>query len=377
MRSKTAICCLLICLLVPLEGCWDFQRLRDREVVLGISVDNQNEGYSIALETIRFASSQGENKPSPGNSLLIHSTFPRKSIELPLHLVQSHMSGHPFYSNLRILAIGKEQAKLGIADLISHFVRDPDMRRTTDVVIAEQSAGKLLGIKTKHENFTSTYLEMTVKGMEEGGHTLTSDIGEISRSIHEHRDSLIPLVKPLPSNEEAEVIGVVVLDEQGKWLDQLSMKEAEAVALVRKPAVIEGSQNMQCPQTGEGSVTMDVVKAKSTLKPLILDSKLVIRGETTLRGYVAEYTCSDENIRHTTALKQLEKQFEDKIGKEVNARLESVMHRSGADVLDVRSRLQRNPQQWNKLADQFDDLARNAKSEIHIHVKLKAKGAES
>jgi hypothetical protein len=73
----------------------------------------------------------------------------------------------------------------------------------------------------------------------------------------------------------------------------------------------------------------------------------------------------------------LEKQFEDKIGKEVNARLESDMHRSGADVLDVRSRLQRNPQQWNKLAARFDDLARNAKCEIHIHVMLKVKGAES
>lgn len=93
---------------------------------------------------------------------------------------------------------------------------------------------------------------------------------------------------------------------------------------------------------------MDIIKVKPSLKP-------TVSGE-----------------------QSLEKKMSKKLNDEVHAHLTSVLHRTGADVLDIRSELERkDPKQWKKIEHKFKDMLRNAEVDISVTVELKNKGSES
>lgn len=368
---------LLLISVIFISGCWDFAVLRDRAVMLGIAVDNLDQGYRLGFEIVQFANANSQAEGGAGKPVVFISTIPIKSIEIPLHAIQSRLSGHPFYPNVHILAIGKKQAQLGISDIISHFLRDPDMRRATQVVIAEEEATELLQIKTTQENFVSYYFEKLVEETEHTGKTITSDIGDISRAIHEKTVSFIPLLAASPAKTEAKVIGTALLVE-GKWVDQLSEEETKAVAYASNPVVEDGSFRIDCPETGTDSIAMDIIKVKPSLKPTVSGEHLIIQGTSRVIGYLSEYTCSDGKVLGRTTLESLEKKMSKKLNDEVHAHLTSVLHRTGADVLDIRSKLERkDPKHWKKIEHKFKDMLRNAEVDISVTVELINKGSES
>lgn len=368
---------LLLILVIFISGCWDFEMISDQAVILGIAVDDHDEGYRLALEIVQFANEKSESEGGAGKSEVFISTYPKKSIEIPLHGIQSRLSGHPFYPNIHIFVIGKEQAQIGISDIISHFLRDPDMRRATQVVIADEKATELLQIKTTQEAFTAYYLEKLVEGTEHTGRTITSDIGDISRAVHEKTASFIPLISISPAKTEAKVIGTALLEE-GKWVDQLSEEETKAVVFTSNPVVGDGSFRIDCPETGTGSIAIDIIKVKPSLESKVSGERLIIQGKSRVIGYLSEYTCSDGKVLGRTTLETLEKEMTQKLNDEVNAHLTSILHRTGVDVLDIRSELERkNPKQWEKIERKFKDMLRNAKVDISVTIELKNKGSEA
>ena len=376
MRRICIVGLILLPVILFINGCWDFERLSDRTVIMGIAVDNQDEGYKVAVEIVQFANGGGQDKTKAGKSKVLITTYPKKSLEIPLHDFQTRISGSPFYPNLHILAIGKEQAKMGIAEIISHFIRDPDMRRSTQVVIADDEAIELLGIKSQQESLTSSYLEKLAIKTEKTGKTITSDIGDISRAIHEKSVTLIPLITPSAGKDEAKVVGTAVI-EKGKMVDQLSEEETKAVAYVKKPVVESGSLRMDCPQTGKGSVSMDIIKTKASLEPKVKGNRLMIQGKSRVIGYLSEYNCSDGKVQGRTSLERLEEKFTQKLNEEVNAHLTTILHRTGADVLDLHDKLEKKPKEWKKIEKRFSELLRNAEVDINVSVELKSRGTGS
>lgn len=377
MRRICTVALILLPVILFMNGCWDFERLRDRTVILGITIDKMDKGYKMALEIVQFTNGGGQDRIQTGKSKVLISTYPKKSIEIPLHGIQTRISGSPFYPNFRILAIGKEQAKLGIADIISHFIRDPDMRRSTQVVIVDEEAAELLEIKSQQESFTSFYLEKLARKTEKTGKTITSDIGDISRAIHEESVSLIPLLKVAPNKDEAKVVGTAIVDKQGKWVDQLNEEETKTVAYLKKPVVKDGSLRMDCPETGKGSVSMDIIQTGTSLNPILKGDRLLIQGKTRAKGYLSEHTCSDDKVEGRTSLEKLEEKFTQKLNEEVNAYLTTILHRTGADVLGLRNKLKRKPKEWKKIEERFSQLLRKAEVDIDVSIELKSKGSAS
>ena len=356
-----------------LTGCWGFEMLENRIIITGIGVDKLKEGYQVGTETIEF---QGGPSGQAAQVIpqFIETTIPYRSIEIPLHQLQDRLSGSPFYPNIRILVIGKEQAEAGIADIISHFIRDPDMRRVTQVIISDERASDVMKIKTKRERTTSLYLESMVKGLEASGRSIPVDIGDISRATHEEKAVLVPVVAASPTHNEAKVIRSAVL-EKGKIIDYLNQEETFTIALF-KGKMKSGSLQRPCPKTGKGSIAADITAVRSSVDPKIVDGKLVIEGKLKMTGSLSEYTCGDERVRGRTSLKKIGSYLTKEAQKEVNEKVNSIIHR-GVDVLDLKTKLEKNPAEWKNIKAEFPKLLKQAEVNLDVKVELLLKGTES
>jgi len=356
-----------------LTGCWDFEMLENRIIITGIGVDKLKEGYQVGTETIEFqggpSGQAAQVKPE-----FIETTIPYQSIEISLHQLQDRLSGSPFYPNIRILVIGKEQAEAGIADIISHFIRDPDMRRVTHVIISDGKASDVMRIKTQRERTTSLYLESMVTRLKASGRAIPMDIGDISRGIHEEKAVLVPVVAASPTHNEAKVIGSAVL-EKGKMVGYLNQEETFTIALF-KGEMKSGSLQRPCPKTGKGSIAADITAVRSSVDPRIVDGKLVIEGKLKVTGSLAEYTCGDERVNKRTSLKKIESYLTKETQKEVNEKVNSMIHR-GVDLLDLKTKLKRNPAQWKRMKKDFPELLKKSEIKLDVEVDLLLKGTES
>ncbi|WP_458414844.1 Ger(x)C family spore germination protein [Schinkia sp. CFF1] len=373
-RFKILICFILITFL--LSGCWDFQRIRNRMFISGIAIEKEDKGYIVGIESLNLQSGGpiGQQQGGGQQAKVTIKKVNYPSIEMPLHSVQTKVIGEPFYSNIQILIIGKKQAEEGIAGIISHFLRDPDMRRTTPVVLAENPID-ILKVRQKDERFISHYIKKIITLTEGTGRTIATDIGGVSRAIHENNINLIPYIKLGKNKQDIEVSGVSVL-KKGKVVGHLSEKESIVVAFIQE-IVESGSLRMDCPDTGSGSVSMDIIHTSTSLKPKVSNGNLIIGGNVKAKGYLAEYTCGDGNLKGTT-LHRLEKDFTKLLQNNVQTQLSAIYEKTGEDVLNVKSILKKNnPDEWEKIKSEYDSLVKSAIIDVKVSVELILKGTET
>ncbi|WP_035193911.1 Ger(x)C family spore germination protein [Schinkia azotoformans] len=360
-----------------LSGCWDFQRMRDRMFISGIAVDKEDDGYIVGVESLNLHSGggAGQQQGNENESKVTIEKVNYPSIEIPLHSLQTKVNGDPFYSNIQVLIIGKRQAEDGIAGIISHFLRDPDMRRTTPVVFSENPID-LMKVKQKDQRFVSEYIKELIKLTEETGRTITTDIGSISRAIHENNIEFIPNIKIQKNKHEMEVNGTSLL-KKGKIVGSLNEHETTIVAYLKENTE-SGSLHMDCPQSGNGSVSMDMIHTSSSLKPRVENGDLIIGGHLKAKGYLAEYTCGDGSIQGKTTLNKLENEFTEILKKDVYEKLATIYKRTGEDVLNLQSIFEKDhPKTWEKIKPEFANMVKSPIIDINVSVDLILKGTES
>lgn len=360
-----------------LSGCWDFQRMRDRMFISGIAIDKKEDGYIVGVESLNLHSGGGtsQQQSNQNESKITIERVNYPSIEIPLHSLQTKVKGEPFYSDLQVLIIGKKQAEDGISSIISHFLRDPDMRRTTPVVFTENPID-LIKVKQKDQRFVSTYIKELIKLTEGSGRTITSDIGKVSRAIHENTIEFIPNIKVGKNIHGIKTSGTSILKE-GKIVGNLSEQETIIVAYL-KENVEAGSLHMDCPQSGKGSVSMDMIHAASSLQPKVKNGTLIIGGNLKAKGYLAEYTCGDGRIQGKTTLNKLENEFTEILSKDVNEKLAAIYKRTGEDILNLKSIFEKDhPQTWEKIKPRYTDMVKSPIIDIKVSVDLILKGTES
>lgn len=372
----------LFLLLVP-TGCWNFERLSERGLVTGIALDKKGTNFLVGLESIQFgvgqeASQQGS--AAGGKPYVLVSKTNKESLEGALHGTQFRIAGLAFFPDYRILIIGKDLAKYGIKPIFDHQIRDPDMRRNTLIVIADGKAIDLLKIQPRELHFTGEYIQSLVKRNEMAGHVLSTDIGSAFRSMVENATALIPIVKPAKDKKGAKIETLAVIKDF-KMIDILNHRESEICTVLRnvykKRHTMMFSYGAPCKETGKGSIDLDLIQSKAKLEPIIEDNHLTIDVSLNMKGYLAEYACKSGKIDKANSLEKVEEYLEEQMQEEFKKGIETALHRSGADLLDVQKILRREPDVWNKVKDNLDSYLKEATVDLDVTLEVRLKGTET
>ncbi|MEL7622669.1 MAG: Ger(x)C family spore germination protein [Clostridiales bacterium] len=121
-----------------LSGCTNYLDLNRLEIVAGIAIDRNEEGYNVALELLNLT----ETDPEGALAFQV-AEFSGKTIPAAMENAKGRLTKELYFGNLQTIVISRQIAEEeGIASILDWFMRDSGLRETSMVVLSTAETAK-------------------------------------------------------------------------------------------------------------------------------------------------------------------------------------------------------------------------------------------
>ncbi|KRE34628.1 hypothetical protein ASG81_22795 [Paenibacillus sp. Soil522] len=292
---------LLILLTIVLPGCWSKRELNTFAIVSGVAVDKVTDSKEVQVtaQVIKVGNMAGGGKESGGASSkepaywVVH----RKGRTI-FDAVQkfSQISNRRLYwSHNEIIIIGQELVKSdGLNKYIDFFVRNPENRPTTWIIISRGKASKILNVPTELEQVTAHELAEVLNRQH-------SRITAVRMNIHQYLEKLpskttaqvIPLVSiETQNNEKLLVVKELAVVKKDKYVGELNSKESRGFQWILGREMRKAIVTVTCPHGG-GNVSMEIINSQSKTIPTMARKQLKVAIQISAEADITEQTCSE------------------------------------------------------------------------------------
>lgn len=140
MRIRAMWLLVILCVMLPLSGCWDAEELNRRAVVSGIGIDRGpgNKDYLVSFQVIIADEISG--KIGRGGTPTTVYTAEGRSIMEAVRKASLQVPRLMSTAHVRIVVISEELARQGISDILDFLDRDSDIRLTAKIFIAKKAS---------------------------------------------------------------------------------------------------------------------------------------------------------------------------------------------------------------------------------------------
>ena len=387
-----------------LSGCWDYDEIEDRGVVLGIAIDKaspipkgqdeKNEhsdekkietmelqvgepkyAFTIHLPLMAKASNKpsgmssggGEKDPSWEMTVVSNSLFSAN------REFSTRLEYPPFYEHLQAIVISEDVAKEGIKEALDMILRDPEMRRRMKVFITPEEAKKIFDVQPRINDYSSMYLANLPDNANKTSRMLhLTDLGELSESLHSGTDFVLPRV--ISTKDEIKNAGSAVFKE-GKMVGWLGEVGTIYLKWIRD-AVLGGIITINSPYDKEGVIVLELQNAKTKINPVIDGDNIKFIIESKAKVNIAEESISSfQDSLDDNFIKAVEKEAEDLVKNYMIETVKYVQKEFEADIFHFNIALKRQkPHIWELVKDSWHEEFREVKVEPKIKVKVKLVG---
>lgn len=235
-------------LLFLTAGCWDRIDIEERGFVLGTAIDlSKNEEEKEKIEVESPGKPKGKTRFILTNQMVIPGTIaednPGETYNVSasgntlfecVREMAARTSQSPFYEHNKILILSEDVAKRGhIPSLLDLFLRDKEMKRSIQVLIAVGEARKALEVKPQNKEMPAMYINSVVnntyKNLGMHPEVLVGD-------IHEYLllDESFTLPRIMSDGDEIKMTGSAVFQGDAKrMIGFLSSEETEGLNIIK------------------------------------------------------------------------------------------------------------------------------------------------
>lgn len=222
MRKRFAGVWLLCCSLL-LSGCWDRVEIEERGFVVGVAIDQPEDPeaekgrYRLTQQIVvpgKLGSKAGQGGGGGGGEgAYLNITEAGESMFGIVRDTAAQTSRSPYYEHIQVMILSsdvvREEGALG--KVIDHFIRHPEMRRATKVVIAEGEAKQTLELQPKNERLPALYLDsISMNNFKNARMLPVSKIGDLHEYLLGGQSFTIQRIKA--EKNEVKVIGNAVFN---------------------------------------------------------------------------------------------------------------------------------------------------------------------
>ncbi|KRF07136.1 hypothetical protein ASG89_17460 [Paenibacillus sp. Soil766] len=384
---KRAIVLLLILMLAT--GCWNRKELDEISIATAIGIDKKGDNYSISvqlLNTDEITSTKGGNQRMPVVTLQLSSgntifeSFRKLTTSSPRKILSSH---------LRILVIGEDVAKEGIANVLDLLSRDHELRSDFNILLARNAtANDILQVLTPLEKIPANKLYSSLISSEKNWgvttnvdlHQLIYDLVDAGKdpvlsSIHIKGDSLkaksrenLSSVLP-PATLEYKGLGVFHRDHFVGWLTDRESKGYNYAINNIKSTVIA----LPCQQS-KGLMSIELMSSRSKLKVKFVDNQPRVFINLRAEANIGEVAC-ELDLNSTKTIQAIEEQLNEEIKGTI---LDSVAKAKSykSDIFGFGAAIHRaNYKQWHLMKDNWDQTFAHLPVEVTVQSKIRRTGS--
>lgn len=371
-------------------GCWDQVQIEERGFVIGVAIDfprstaaeekadreapDKPEGRRRFLVTHQFvvpgglvSGAQERGIQNSANQAFLNLASEGDSLLEISSELATRSSRIPFYQHLKVVIISEAVARsnYAFADALDFFLRDPELRRSSKVMIAKGDARPVLEISPRNEKLPAMYINSVAENIRKTARMVPEvRLGEVHENLVNELSFALPRIA---SNEnEVKVAGAAVFHGQSNRLvGFLGEEETEGLNFLTDR--VKGG--MLKTAVGRDLVTFNVQTASR-------DIRADIRHKERMR-FVYTITCEgviDESFKRLNYLNEnATKTLQDNVAKEIErlARdtIRKVHKQMKTDVLGLGSHLkQKHPHLWKQIKYDWDH-GRNYFASSDIDVK--------
>ncbi|KJS82060.1 MAG: spore gernimation protein GerC [Peptococcaceae bacterium BICA1-8] len=391
MKKRTLGCFIFILLLVVLTGCWNRRELNTLSIVQAVGIDRTENGqisltFQILkpseIKTLGSAGGGGGSKgvwtlTSTGQT--IFDAFRNATMEADRKL---------FIPFNKIIVIGEEAARAGIAPLLDFFDRDHETRLRVYVLIARGKTKDIIEAEHEQEKVPADAIESLVKATFATSKIPKIDLHELLKTLaSKTSDPFIPGIELLEKKkdeidemkEDEKTKKVVKLDgtaifREDKligWFDEIETRGLLWILGKVKSGIIV----VPSPREGTKNVALEIIKVSSEVKPEMINGRLVITVEVKEEGNLGEQMSESVDLTKPDTFKELEKKQAAAIKDEINAALIKAQKEWGVDIFKFGEAVHRKfPGEWKELKKSWDEEFQNIEVKVEVEAKLREVG---
>ncbi|PGT84400.1 MULTISPECIES: Ger(x)C family spore germination protein [Bacillaceae] len=360
------------------SGCWDAIEIEQRGFVIGAGIDLDEENSKMPLKlTQQFVvpSAIGMNADSdPAFQNIVSSG---NTMFETVRRVAARTSRSPFYEHIKLIVFSEQVAKSDyFPDVLDYFLRYPEMRRGTQVMITPENALDILEVRPANEKLPTMYIQSISKNNYKNARMIPpTRIGDLHEKLLDRESFMVQMIQKI-NEEEVKILGHAVFNgSSDKLVGFIGEEATEGVNFIT--GEIEGG--LLEAKVDDEVVVYEMEEVQSDITPTFnspddITFKVNIKTSGSIpETYKTFDLLNDEELDHTEqAIEKRIDEFTDIAIKKVQQELQTDIFKFG-ETLSVKY-----PDEWEKMKDKWDygeNCFKEAKIDVTVNSVISKSGA--
>lgn len=385
MKKYLLVTILMLFLLLNLTACWNQKELTDLAFVMALGIDKgKNEKYKVSFQFVNpgnVAAGQTGGGPGQGPAIAVARST-GDTITEAARKVTKKIPRVLYYAHTNLVVISEEVAKekdllLSVFDSLG---RDPEFRRTTELVIARNnSAEEIVSSLSLLEKLPVNKITKQIETNERMlGEDLSVNVDDfVSGIVSTGKEPIVTGYLLTGEKEQAKKLDVLektipdaflqsdglAVFRDGKLAGWINHENARGVLWILNKVK---STNINLDWGGKkNAINVVPIRSKTKVSVSFKHNKPVIHVALENEGWISEANTAI-NLTDPKEITKIEKKVEEEIKKEINKTI-SIAQEHKSDIFGFGERVHRaDPKLWRKMEGDWNEHF----SELEVIVKV-------
>lgn len=367
---------------LPLTGCWDRREINDIAFVVATAFDKQQDQYLATVQVplpgqMGSVGSAGGGGGTSGEKPWFIDSTTGKNIRDANTKQQKSLSRALYFAHRRVLILGEDLSKEGIAPVMDVVSRVPQNRLTSFLLIAEGMARDVLSADAPTEQFPGEMLrELAQTSMKRP--QMIKHV--VEAMLADGIDPVVPVVhvtkthpgQAAPSRTNLQLSGVAVFNGENRLAGILYQDKAQGLLMA-----MDQSRNTQVTvlaPSKDGYITVVFQENRATIIPEIKGDQVTMHIRIRGKGAVVENE-STYDLGYNGNLIKIERLVQEKIQSEIKEAVEETAHRLHADPMGFGLRVYRSyTKDWYRMKKDWSRYLENVKIVVEPDIHIEHSG---
>lgn len=376
MKKVISIVMVIIFAFFPAGCSKTKQEIEKLSIVLAAGFDLNEKGEYIysaqILSADKPASKTMSNKPS--SNVVVFTSTGSTPYDAINHMSTS-LGKNLFFGHSSYVILGKRLAESGISLVLDTTLRSANSRPDQPLFVSKNTALDIIKTVSTDEKIPANIIDNIIKFQKgKGFATITSRL-EIANAMSSKTAAPVTGIINIEKRKNADNIfrlagtGVFKKDKLIGYMDE---KETRGMQWI-KGNVQSGSLMAYTPDNKQ--ITFDILKSKSTVKPIIKNNNITMQINIKEEANIIELTKDIDLIKNPDKIKYLNELQNKAIKSEVQLALDTAQKKLKADVFDFGENVHRHyPKLWKSTESNWQNIFPKLKVEVNVDSSIKRPG---
>jgi spore germination protein KC len=359
-------------------GCWDRLEVNDMALVLATGVDAMpQKKFKVSIQ-LALPTGGGESQAqtaSAGKDSYFVEDDTGVDVWDTTSKIQEKLSRRVFPAHRRILIIGEKLAKQGVQPILDAFIRQPESRLRTYVLVAKGGTAETI-LKAPYP-----IEKVPTEGIREMLHSefgLAVDLKDLLMDMAANQSIVLPTIELVSDGKTTKKIfkisGAAVFHHD-KLAGYLNDRKTRGLVLLRQQQ-LRSELTVYIPAL-KGNMTADLLKSSINVKAKKNRGQIVMYINTVAQLGIAENQ-TKLDLSDPKTVKAIENLFAKDLEKRLKMSLDAVQKKYNSDVVGFGEVIHRTyPQDWKQMKPNWDKDFPNVKVVLETNAKIKGTGMTS